>query len=104
MNAPTSDMFRPQNIEWQTRLQGVRLASFRSRAIALLIDGSIVVILLLVPRLWSQLAALGPPQSNSLSLEVGFGFLQYFTHPNRQTVHDRIAETIVIRVGKRDDR
>lgn len=31
------------------------------------------------------------------SLEVGFGFLQYFTHPNRQTVHDRIAETIVIR-------
>jgi uncharacterized RDD family membrane protein YckC len=30
------------------------------------------------------------------SLEVGFGFLQYFTHPNHQTVHDRIAETIVI--------
>jgi uncharacterized RDD family membrane protein YckC len=30
------------------------------------------------------------------SLEAGFGFLQYFTHPNRQTVHDRIAETIVI--------
>lgn len=33
------------------------------------------------------------------SLEAGFGFLQYFTHPNGQTVHDRIAETIVIRVG-----
>jgi uncharacterized RDD family membrane protein YckC len=30
------------------------------------------------------------------SLELGFGFLQYFTHPNRQTVHDRIAETIVV--------
>jgi uncharacterized RDD family membrane protein YckC len=30
------------------------------------------------------------------SLEAGFGFLQFFTHPNRQTVHDRIAETIVI--------
>lgn len=30
------------------------------------------------------------------SLEAGFGFIQYFTHPNRQTVHDRIAETIVI--------
>jgi uncharacterized RDD family membrane protein YckC len=30
------------------------------------------------------------------SLEAGFGFLQYFTHPNRQTVHDRIAETIVV--------
>jgi len=32
----------------------------------------------------------------SPSLEAGFGFLQYFTHPNRQTVHDRIAETIVV--------
>ncbi len=32
-------------------------------------------------------------------LEGGFGFLQYFIHPNRQTVHDRIAETIVIQLG-----
>jgi uncharacterized RDD family membrane protein YckC len=30
-------------------------------------------------------------------LEGGFGFIQYFTHPNRCCVHDRIAETIVIR-------
>jgi uncharacterized RDD family membrane protein YckC len=30
------------------------------------------------------------------TLEGGFGFLQYFIHPNCQTVHDRIAETIVI--------
>ncbi|HEX3127970.1 MAG TPA: RDD family protein, partial [Thermoanaerobaculia bacterium] len=30
------------------------------------------------------------------ALEAGFGFWQYFVHPNRQTVHDRIAETIVI--------
>jgi uncharacterized RDD family membrane protein YckC len=30
-------------------------------------------------------------------LELGFGFFQYFIHPNRCTVHDRIAETIVIR-------
>jgi uncharacterized RDD family membrane protein YckC len=29
-------------------------------------------------------------------LEGGFGFVQFFIHPNRQTVHDRIAETIVI--------
>ena len=29
-------------------------------------------------------------------LEFGFGFIQYFIHPNRSTVHDRIAETIVI--------
>ena len=31
-------------------------------------------------------------------LEGGFGFLQYFIHPNNQTVHDRIAETIVVKV------
>jgi uncharacterized RDD family membrane protein YckC len=30
------------------------------------------------------------------ALELGFGFLQYFIHPNHQTVHDRIAETIVV--------
>jgi uncharacterized RDD family membrane protein YckC len=30
------------------------------------------------------------------SLEAGFGFAQYFIHPNRQTVHDRIAETVVV--------
>jgi uncharacterized RDD family membrane protein YckC len=28
-------------------------------------------------------------------LEGGFGFFQYFINPNRRTVHDRIAETIV---------
>jgi uncharacterized RDD family membrane protein YckC len=31
------------------------------------------------------------------ALEGGFGFMQYFIHPNRQTVHDRIAETIVVK-------
>jgi uncharacterized RDD family membrane protein YckC len=30
------------------------------------------------------------------TLELGFGFFQYFIHPNHQTVHDRIAEIIVI--------
>ena len=34
------------------------------------------------------------------SLEFGFGFLQYFIDYNRRTVHDRIAETIVINVKK----
>jgi uncharacterized RDD family membrane protein YckC len=34
------------------------------------------------------------------ALEFGFGFLQYFIHPNHQTVHDRIAETIVVEVGR----
>jgi uncharacterized RDD family membrane protein YckC len=30
------------------------------------------------------------------ALELGFGFLQYFIADNRQTVHDRIAGTIVV--------
>jgi uncharacterized RDD family membrane protein YckC len=30
------------------------------------------------------------------AFELGFGFLQYFLHPNCRTVHDRIAETIVV--------
>jgi uncharacterized RDD family membrane protein YckC len=30
------------------------------------------------------------------TLELGFGFIRYFVHPNRRTVHDRIAETIVV--------
>jgi len=30
-------------------------------------------------------------------LEAGFGFLQFFTNPNRCCVHDRIAETIVVK-------
>lgn len=34
-------------------------------------------------------------------LEAGSGFFQYAIHPNRQTVHDRIAETIVVRVQPR---
>lgn len=30
-------------------------------------------------------------------LEFGFGFFQYFIHPNKRTLHDRIDETIVVR-------
>lgn len=30
------------------------------------------------------------------SLEAFFGFFQYFIHPTHRTVHDRIAETIVV--------
>jgi uncharacterized RDD family membrane protein YckC len=45
--------------------------------------------------LWHSLErALGYGAS---ALELGFGFLQYFIHPNRRTVHDRIAETIVVK-------
>jgi uncharacterized RDD family membrane protein YckC len=35
------------------------------------------------------------------ALELGFGFFQYFIHPNRQTLHDRIAETIVVAVPRK---
>lgn len=31
------------------------------------------------------------------ALEAGFGFFQYFIYPNRCCVHDRIAETIVVK-------
>jgi uncharacterized RDD family membrane protein YckC len=31
-------------------------------------------------------------------LEAGSGFFQYLVNPTRQTVHDRIAETIVVRL------
>jgi len=34
-------------------------------------------------------------------LEGGFGFIQYFIHPNRCCVHDRIAETIVVKDAPR---
>ena len=36
------------------------------------------------------------------ALEGGFGFFQYFIHPNKRTVHDRIAETIVVKEGKKN--
>lgn len=35
------------------------------------------------------------------ALEGGFGFVQYFIHPNHRTVHDRIAETIVVEENDR---
>ena len=35
------------------------------------------------------------------ALELGFGFVQFFIERNRRTVHDRIAETIVVKdLGK----
>jgi uncharacterized RDD family membrane protein YckC len=34
------------------------------------------------------------------ALEAGFGFFQALWYHNRQTVHDRIAETIVIKVER----
>jgi uncharacterized RDD family membrane protein YckC len=162
MASTLPDTFKTQNIEWQARLQGVRLASFRSRALAFLVDIVVVVLLLLLPGVWELVAdglkdgrltlsfEFGSLASVAIalayfslstwlghgatlgkklmrirvvslvhshltlwhsiertlgyaasSLEAGFGFVQYFIHPNRQTVHDRIAETIVVIVPRR---
>jgi uncharacterized RDD family membrane protein YckC len=152
--------FKTQNIEWQARLQGVKLAPFSLRAAAFLVDAAIVALLLLLPSLLTGLMQSNQGQlklelelefgglasvalaigflglstfvgkgrsigkrlfgirvvsivhqhlslwhclERSLGyaasfLEAGFGFIQYFLHPNRQTVHDRIAETIVVLV------
>lgn len=35
------------------------------------------------------------------ALEGGFGFFQYFLNPNHQCAHDRLAETIVVRMNAR---
>lgn len=157
MKLASGGRYRTQDIEWQARLQGVELASFRTRALAFLIDGLVILIVLLVPSLWTALDARTPNRPLTVSfefgslatvvfavayfglstflgrgatlgkrlrrirvvslvqchmslwrsveralgysvsfLEGGFGFLQYFRHPNRQTVHDRIAATIVV--------
>jgi uncharacterized RDD family membrane protein YckC len=160
MSNPSDDIFRAADRTWQDRLQGVPLATFRSRALAFLLDGSIIGLIVFAPTVWSWLVVRMPGERVSLtldfggllsaavavlyfglltyfgkgatlgkrvlgirvvslverdlslwhsferalgyaasSLELGFGFLQYFRHPNRQTVHDRIAETVVI-VGR----
>jgi uncharacterized RDD family membrane protein YckC len=157
MTNASGSRYSTQHIEWQARLEGVELASFRARALAFLIDGAIVSLLLLAPSLWSGMIGVRSGDSFELSLEYGglvsaavvvlyfglstfwgngatigkralgirvvslveshlslwhsieralgyaassleggFGFLQYFKHPNHQTVHDRIAETIVV--------
>jgi uncharacterized membrane protein YidH (DUF202 family) len=71
MNKSPGTTFRTQNIEWQARLQGVALASFRSRALAFLIDAAIVGLLLFAPSLWSNTIALKSGESFQLSLEYG---------------------------------
>jgi uncharacterized RDD family membrane protein YckC len=61
------------------RLLGIRVASLTHPRI----------------RLWQSVErALGYGAS---ALEGGFGFFQYFFYPNHVCVHDRIAETIVVR-------
>lgn len=152
-----SEFFAPVAPHWQHALMGTRLASFRERAFALLLDSIVVfaaaaalgassdsahaitlplgasveldnlygaglstayftlatfwsngrtvgkvvfrirVVSLVGERIsfWHCLdRAIGYAVS---SVVAGFGFIQYFTRPNHQTIHDRIAQTIVIR-------
>jgi len=68
---------------WRGRTIGKRV--FRLRMVSLSHDR---------PTLWQCVErALGYGFS---SLEGGFGFLQYFLSPNRQTLHDRIADTVIV--------
>jgi uncharacterized RDD family membrane protein YckC len=61
------------------RLLGIRVASLNSGRLSL----------------WQSIErSLGYGAS---ALEGGFGFLQYFTNHNHGCVHDRTAETIVVR-------
>jgi uncharacterized RDD family membrane protein YckC len=162
MNTNNPGIYRVQNIPWQAKLQGAKLATFKSRLLAFLLDLLAVGAILLAASMWAspKNVSMGEELTISLevsglvafatfvayfaistfigrgatigkrlagiqvvslvhdhlslwhciertlgysasSLEVGFGFLQFFTHPNRQTVHDRIAETIVVERSKR---
>lgn len=159
---PSTNTFQARSLSLQVGLRGAPLASFRARAAAFLIDGSIGLLIAAAPAIWSgsklkregesissmalelsidlsslivfvvivayfglatwagrgatpgkrllgiRVVSLVHPRLTlwhsieralgyaASSLEAGFGFGQYFTHPNRQTVHDRIAETIVV--------
>jgi len=67
------------------RLLGIRVASLTHEKVTL----------------WQAIErALGYGAS---ALEGGFGFFQFFIAPNRRCVHDRIAETIVVRTSRRSE-
>jgi uncharacterized RDD family membrane protein YckC len=91
--------FAAHETDRERALEGSPLAGFRARGIAFVVDFLLMrirVVSLTHPRLtlWQSIErALGYGAS---FLEGGFGFLQYFLEPNRQTVHDRIAHTIVV--------
>jgi hypothetical protein len=63
--------FRTQNIEWQARLQGVELASFRSRALAFAVDSLLISAVLVASRFWAGTASMLSDQSVVLNLEFG---------------------------------
>ena len=72
-------VWRTNGLTLGKRLMGIRIVSLTHERISL----------------WQSVErALGYGAS---LLEAGSGFIQYGIHPNKQTVHDRIAETIVVR-------
>ena len=71
---------------WNGRTPGKRL--FRIRVVSLVHQRM---------TLWHSIErALG---YGAAALELGFGFVQFFIHPYRQTAEDRLAETIVVKEG-----
>ncbi len=151
-----ADFFEPIGTERQQALRGIRLAPFRQRALAIALDGLLIIAIVaafdavdiadrsislsfggpvelegafgvVVSTAYFTLAtylgngrtigkyisgirvvslvnerisfwhcldrALGYALS---SVVAGLGFVQYFTRPNHQTIHDRLAHTVVV--------
>ncbi len=86
----------PWSLAWIVLYFGISLFVGNGKTIGKKITG---IRVLSIPHeritLWTAMErALGYGAS---ALELGFGFMQYFIHPNRCCVHDRIAETIVVK-------
>ncbi len=83
--------------ERMNAIHGTPLASFTSRAGAFVIDFMLAFFIFLgLLMLGARAADYFGITTGDINLKFGFGFFQYFIHSNRRTVHDRIAETIVI--------
>jgi len=90
------DFHNPGSLVWLVLYFGLSVWRTNGRTIGKLLL-RIRVVSLVHPKitLWQAVErALGYGAS---MLEGGFGFFQYFIHRNRCCVHDRIAETIVIK-------
>jgi uncharacterized RDD family membrane protein YckC len=111
-----SPTFQPLTLDRQMALKDLPLASFRARLGAYAIDiflvcgiCGVIEVLLRLPEIRHPHAnvhiEINPFHSWSLAvLALYYGLSTYWghgqtlgkLHPNRQTVHDRIAETIVV--------
>ncbi|HSG26835.1 MAG TPA: RDD family protein [Candidatus Krumholzibacterium sp.] len=82
-------MFYFTFVTWLLRGRTAGKALFRIRVVRLMGDRL---------SLWNSLGRTGGYAASAATFFIGF--LEAFWHPNRQTVHDRIAGTVVIRVGR----